>query len=509
MSSRTVLAFAGTFPRTIMIDAGNMENANTKVPSGSRLLQVVDSLDRLLAGPAPTGTGPPAASLREWVNAILASGAWPCAEPEEVRRLYGRNVIKCHIRDLLAAWRHRPPGQKLSDETVRQIHEIASTLGAIGALLALNAPTSADDPSSPRYPIDHRAKRAALLRLLHGWRPEKKVSVIPPLSALLLDTRQCALSMVATKVFYNEMLACILDDARDPKKIPALLGRYLVEPAIVAHDAWVGFRIRFHSKDATLKDALSGFLRRRRDNGAVRRDFWALRGINLAAHPGETIGIIGRNGSGKTTFLKALAGILAPDRGVIRVEGKVGCLLSFGVGFNAHLSGRENVFLNGSILGMPQRDIAKRLDQIIAFSELGEFIDAPVRTYSAGMRGRLGFSIAIHIDPDILILDEVLTVGDDHFQKKAGSILDRFRESNKTVVIASHSMSLIRRVATRAIWLEKGEIRMAGDPTDVTRAYVADSREQREASNSVWPRPDKAPATAMQSPIHDPETFRD
>jgi ABC-type polysaccharide/polyol phosphate transport system ATPase subunit len=161
------------------------------------------------------------------------------------------------------------------------------------------------------------------------------------------------------------------------------------------------------------------------------------------------------------------------------VRGKVGCLLSFGVGFNAHLSGRENIYLNGSILGLSRRTIDERFDRIVELSELGDFIDAPVRTYSAGMKGRLGFSIAVNIEPDVLLLDEVLSVGDAAFREKAGSIVDRLRSDYKTVIIASHSMDLVRQTCTKAVWLDHGEVHMLGDPVEVTRAYVADCRKRK------------------------------
>jgi ABC-type polysaccharide/polyol phosphate transport system ATPase subunit len=193
------------------------------------------------------------------------------------------------------------------------------------------------------------------------------------------------------------------------------------------------------------------------------------------------LGIVGRNGSGKTTLLKTLGGIFGADRGRVAVRGKVGCLLSFGVGFKPNLAGRENVYLNGSLLGVSQKTIDERFDQIVEFSELGDFINAPVRTYSAGMKGRLGFSIAVHIDPDVLMLDEVLGVGDSAFREKAGTILDRLRCENRTIVIASHSLPLIREVCNRAIWLDKGTIRLEGNPTEVTKAYYQDSRVRRKA----------------------------
>jgi ABC-type polysaccharide/polyol phosphate transport system ATPase subunit len=262
-----------------------------------------------------------------------------------------------------------------------------------------------------------------------------------------------------------------------------------VGPAVRAEDLWVGFLIRYHRAEVTLRECFVRLLDRfapgNGRDGRWSQKFWALRGINLSLQPGDVLGVVGPNGSGKTTLLKTLAGILGADRGRIDVRGRVGCLMSFGVGFKQNLSGRENVFVNGSILGLSQREVAERLESIIEFSELGDFIDAPVRTYSAGMKGRLGFSIAIHIDPDVLLLDEVLTVGDAAFREKAGSILDRLRSDRKIVVIASHSMSLIEEKCTRAIWLHAGEIRMEGGPSEVVRAYVAGSQGARPPRQGV------------------------
>jgi lipopolysaccharide transport system ATP-binding protein len=256
-------------------------------------------------------------------------------------------------------------------------------------------------------------------------------------------------------------------------------------PVVVAENLGVSFLIRYHRSEVTLRETfvrmLDRFRHRGNGNGRWRQRFWALRDINLEVRPGEILGIVGRNGSGKSTLLKTLAGILGPDEGRVDVRGKVGCLMSFGVGFKPNLSGRENIFINGSILGLAQREVASRLDRIIEFAELGDFIDAPVRTYSAGMKGRLGFSIAVHIEPDILLLDEVLTVGDASFREKAGSILDRFRDSNRTVIIASHSMNLIKERCTRAIWIEAGGMRMTSDPETVTAAYMEESRARKLA----------------------------
>jgi len=248
-------------------------------------------------------------------------------------------------------------------------------------------------------------------------------------------------------------------------------------PTIRAVDVGVKFLIRYHRAEVTLRETfvrlihLISFAGQR--DPRWMQEFWALRNIDFEAYPGDVVGIVGRNGSGKSTLLRTLAGICEADCGHVEVRGKVGCLLSFGVGFNPNLSGRENIYLNGSVLGLRRREIDERFADIVEFCELGQFIDAPVRTYSAGMRGRLGFSIAIHIDPDVLLIDEVLSIGDSAFRAKAGSILDRFRNSNKTVVIATHSMNLVREACNKAIWLHDGEIRAAGNPEEVIAAYTA------------------------------------
>ena len=210
-----------------------------------------------------------------------------------------------------------------------------------------------------------------------------------------------------------------------------------------------------------------------------RQEFWALRGITFRASPGDVIGVIGPNGSGKTTLLKTLAGILSADRGRAIVSGRIACLLNLRAGFNSHLTGRENIYLNGTMLGLRRGFINERLSQILELSELGDFIDAPVHTYSAGMLARLGFSIAIHTEPDVLLLDEVLGAGDARFRSRTGSILERYRDGRRTIVLANHSMEMIRKDCNRVVWLEAGTIRMDGSPNEVTEAYLADAKARR------------------------------
>ena len=191
-----------------------------------------------------------------------------------------------------------------------------------------------------------------------------------------------------------------------------------------------------------------------------KRHFTALENIDLEISSGETIGIIGNNGAGKSTILGLLAGVLKPTSGQINIEGRVAPLLELGAGFHLELSGRENILLNGILLGMLKREVEEKSDAIIEFSELEEFIDQPIRTYSSGMLARLGFSVAVHCDPDILLVDEVLAVGDQDFQNKCIKKMLGFKEIGKTIVFVSHHVEEIRRVCDRVIWIENKKIRL-------------------------------------------------
>ena len=234
--------------------------------------------------------------------------------------------------------------------------------------------------------------------------------------------------------------------------------------AIVAEGVSRRFRV-YPQRNVTLKEAI---LRRRH---LRREEIWALRDVSLAVEPGEAVGVIGRNGSGKTTLLRLIGGIFAPTSGRLQVAGDVGSLLGLGAGFHPDFTGRENVYMNGAIHGLKRSYVTERLDEIAAFAELDEFLDVPVRTYSSGMYMRLGFAVATHLDPDILLLDEVFAVGDEAFQRKCfGKILE-LRERGRTIVFVSHAAPAVERVCERAILLTGGRIAHDGSSRDVIKHY--------------------------------------
>jgi ABC-type polysaccharide/polyol phosphate transport system ATPase subunit len=223
---------------------------------------------------------------------------------------------------------------------------------------------------------------------------------------------------------------------------------------------------------ATLKSALL--------RGTVLRDlrpdetFAAVRNVSFKVPRGSTYGIIGRNGSGKSTMLKMVAGITKPTEGTVAVEGRISALIELGAGFHPEISGRENVFINGIMLGLTKREVTNRFDEIVDFAELRDFIDAPVKTYSSGMYMRLGFAVAINVDPDVLLIDEVLAVGDEAFTHKCLDKFAEFRRRNKTILLVTHSLNLVEKFCDDVLWLDSGRIRGEGDPRRVVSAYVTD-----------------------------------
>jgi len=204
---------------------------------------------------------------------------------------------------------------------------------------------------------------------------------------------------------------------------------------------------------------------------AFSEPFYALRDVTFHISRGETVGIVGRNGSGKTTALKLIAGVMAPTAGEVRVRGRVSPLIELGAGFHPDLTGRENVHLNGSILGMSSREIDEQFDSIVDFAELREFIDTPVKRYSSGMYVRLGFSVAVHSNPQILLVDEVLSVGDAFFQEKSLAKMHEFKARGVTIVVVSHSVELVTQFCDRAIWLDHGRVMADGPAAEVAQRY--------------------------------------
>lgn len=200
-------------------------------------------------------------------------------------------------------------------------------------------------------------------------------------------------------------------------------------------------------------------------------EFWALRDINFQVNRGEVLGIIGRNGSGKSTLLKVISGILRPTSGHVRVQGQIAPMLELGSGFDMELTGRENIFLNGAILGYSKEFLEQQYQPIVEFSELGDFIEMPIKTYSSGMLMRLAFSIGTMVKPDILIVDEILGVGDESFQRKSQARMNTLMSGGTTVLFVSHTLKQIQEMCHRVIWLEHGQIKMIGDAKEVCQAY--------------------------------------
>ncbi|ROP63997.1 ABC transporter ATP-binding protein [Curtobacterium sp. PhB115] len=223
----------------------------------------------------------------------------------------------------------------------------------------------------------------------------------------------------------------------------------------------------YHERNDSLKSMVM------RGKKSVHEDFWALKDVSFEVPHGSTFGLIGKNGSGKSTLLKCLAKILWPEEGSITARGKQASLLEVGSGFHPELSGRENVFLNGSILGMSRKEVARKFDDIVSFSGVGNFIDQPVKNYSSGMYVRLGFSVAVAVTPDILVVDEVLAVGDATFRKRCQTKFKEMKDEGRTVILVSHSMGTVKDMCDQVAWLNEGELKMIGPTKKVVSAYEA------------------------------------
>jgi lipopolysaccharide transport system ATP-binding protein len=229
-----------------------------------------------------------------------------------------------------------------------------------------------------------------------------------------------------------------------------------------------------HSIEAAVRGPL-GWLRSQRERKLRQEDFWALRDVSLQIKQGDVVGIIGRNGAGKSTLLKLLSRITVPTEGKIRIDGRIASLLEVGTGFHQELTGRENIFLNGAILGMSRAEIIRKFDEIVEFSEIEEFLDTPVKRYSSGMFVRLAFAVAAHLEPDILIIDEVLAVGDAAFQKKCLGKMGDFAQSGRTILFVSHNAEAVRNLCQRCIWLKDGRIFKDGSADEILEDYFNDT----------------------------------
>ena len=226
----------------------------------------------------------------------------------------------------------------------------------------------------------------------------------------------------------------------------------------------------FYDKASTLKEKIMFWSRSEKETRIV------LKNINIDIKKGETVALVGVNGSGKSTLLKLMTKIIYPTKGTVKTNGKLTSLLELGAGFHPDFSGRENIYFNASIFGLSKKDIDRRLDDIIEFSELREFIDNPVRTYSSGMYMRLAFSVAINVDADILLIDEILAVGDQHFQDKCFKKLEELKDSDKTIVIVTHNLDSINKLCNRAIWINDGKVKMDGECSDVISNYLKECK---------------------------------
>lgn len=239
--------------------------------------------------------------------------------------------------------------------------------------------------------------------------------------------------------------------------------------AIEVKELYKNFTV-YYDKANTIKERLIRLGKGKKEEREI------LNNINLTIKKGEVVGLIGVNGSGKSTLLKLMTKIIYPTKGTVETQGKLTSLLELGAGFHPDFSGRENIYFNASIFGLTKKEIEKRIEQIIEFSELGSFIDNPVRTYSSGMYMRLAFSVAINVDAEILLVDEILSVGDEHFQEKCFKKIEELKASGKTIVFVTHALGSVKRFCTRAVWLHKGTIRKDGEVNEVIEEYVNETR---------------------------------
>jgi lipopolysaccharide transport system ATP-binding protein len=264
--------------------------------------------------------------------------------------------------------------------------------------------------------------------------------------------------------------------------------------AIVLADVAKSFKKRSRRREfTTLKTELVRLLSFKRKLLEASTTIDALKHIDLIIPHGQTVAIVGRNGSGKSTLLKLITGIYSATSGTVTVNGRISALLELGAGFHPDFTGRENIFINGIILGMSRAELERRVEEIIEFAELGDFIDEQVRTYSSGMFMRLAFAVATHVDPDVLIIDEILSVGDEHFQRKSQAKMNEFRRSGKTIILVTHSLEVVESWCDTAVWIDGGTVRMHGRPIDVVREY-------RRAVSAAETQAQKTGHSALSAP---------
>jgi lipopolysaccharide transport system ATP-binding protein len=259
-----------------------------------------------------------------------------------------------------------------------------------------------------------------------------------------------------------------------------------VSDAVILENVSKQYRIGHVTQASTLQESVMSWVASRvRRERVVYENIWALKNISVTIKAGEVVGIIGRNGAGKSTLLKILSRITSPTSGEMTVNGRVASLLEVGTGFHEELSGRENVMLNGSILGMPRSHILNQMEAIVEFSGVEKFIDTPIKRYSSGMRLRLGFAIAAHLSPDILIIDEVLAVGDAGFQKKCLGAMEGLRNSGRTVLFVSHNLAAVENLCSRGIWIDAGKIKMDGGAKEVIMAYMSSFADEQISGSDL------------------------
>lgn len=263
------------------------------------------------------------------------------------------------------------------------------------------------------------------------------------------------------------------------------------QPAVVVKDLYKSFKLP-HEQSSGLKDAAVNFFRRKKGYEIQQ----VLKDVSFEIKKGEFFGIVGRNGSGKSTLLKLLGGIYAPDKGLVQVNGSLTPFIELGVGFNPELTGRENVFLNGALLGFSKAEMEKMYDDIVMFAEIERFMDQKLKNYSSGMQVRLAFSIAIRAESDILLIDEVLAVGDSAFQQKCFDYFNRLKAEKKTIILVTHDMGAVKRFCTRALYIRNGEITAYGDPSDIADVYSLENIE------SSQPKPEEEQKDELPSLKH-------